>query len=124
MSDDDAVRMTPEEIHLVRRIVRWRRDNDVRFIRWPKGGFGRFDEWYRWPAGGGKMVVAFDEAGLHVDRDYYGEDDTINLPRVTVAEVVDMLVALGVLPARFSSAYETGWRDGWRDGGVGHDEEL
>jgi hypothetical protein len=41
--------------------------------------------------------------------DYYGSKELQRLPVTTVTEAVDVLVALGFLPARFSSAYRSGW---------------
>lgn len=107
MDEDEVVRMTEQDIALVREIVRWRRNHGVQFYRWPMKSFGRFSEWHVY-RGKKRVNVAFDSAGISADRDYYG-DGRVDIPSGTVTETVDCLVAFGFLPPRFSSAYRRGW---------------
>lgn len=107
MNEDEAVRMTEQDIALVREIVQWRRNHGVQFYRWPVKSFGRFSEWHLY-RDGKRINVAFDSAGISADRDYYGRG-RVEIPSGTVTETVDCLVAFGFLPPRFSSAYRAGW---------------
>jgi hypothetical protein len=116
METEEKTGLTVEEIGLLREIARWRRTHGVDYFQWRRGvAFGQFTEWKAWEAGpNGRQVrrrVAYDPAPTGIvstDKDYYG-GETVDLPPSTVVETVDMLVALGFLPAPFSSAYRAGW---------------
>jgi uncharacterized protein (DUF2236 family) len=107
--DGEAVRMTVQDIALVREIVRWRRNQGVEFYRWPKT-IGRFSEWKR-RLDGKRINVTIDEGGMNATLDYFslGIVNGIDIPLGTVSQTVDCLVAFGFLPPRFSSAYRAGW---------------
>jgi hypothetical protein len=117
---EDKVPLTAEEIGLLKEIVRWRRSHDVSFYLTRgkntfAGPYG-FMEWARFsdaPDGGPRVrsSVAIDRDEpdrVGEARDYrYG---TYSYHRVaSVTQAVDLLVALGYLPARFSTAYRAGW---------------
>jgi hypothetical protein len=99
-------RMTDAEVAVMRAIVRWRREMGIEYDH------------------DGAAYV--DPHGPRVTWDYSNgpEIGYTRSPRKsfqwiavsTVAEAVDILVALGFLPARFSSAYREGLRDGYDRG--------
>lgn len=115
--------MRPEEIALVREVVRWRRAHGVSFFLWRPGvGFGHLAEWKVFAADGKQTNVSYEPRAQTVaaTRDYrYGS--FTRLPAATVTEAVDMLVVLGYLPPRFSSAYRAGWDASGSLIGVGND---
>jgi hypothetical protein len=117
--DDEDVRVSvlanEQDVHLLREIAKWRRGHDVNYFQWRPGvGFGVFTEWYRY-VGGKRNTVSYEPERssswprLLATVDYYGSQELKELPVATVTEAVDVLVALGFLPARFSSAYLRGW---------------
>jgi hypothetical protein len=119
MEDEDvrvSVLANEQDVHLLREIARWRRNHDVTYFQWRPGvGFGVFTEWYRY-VNGNRRTVSYEPesdiggaARLLATVDYYGGRELQRLPVRTVTEAVDVLVALGFLPARFSSAYRSGW---------------
>jgi hypothetical protein len=103
-------RMTVREIALMREIVKWRKANGVDFWR-ARPPIGRFIEWTS-----REHAVAHDigdqQMGYGTPRDLFQWVDV-----ETLTQAVDLLVALGYLPARFSTAYRTGW-----DAHRSHDE--
>jgi hypothetical protein len=121
--DTEIKRMTTDEIALVREIVRWRRNHGIDFVRrlhpygapyWKDYRTGR-EVWQR--PNGEQMAMISDRDSLNVA---VGAD--------SVTQAVDVLVAYGYLPLRFSSAYRAGWhaatvweqhpataRRGWED---------
>jgi hypothetical protein len=99
-TDTETQRMSTGEIALVREIVRWRRNHG----------------WiYRHPAAPwvesrtGRAVSLTEDGDIGITADYHGGPYEWYRAR-SLTEGVDLLVALGYLPARFSSAYEAGWR--------------
>lgn len=114
--------MSVQEIALLKEVARWRRANDVRYFQWRPGvGFGVFTEWKKDVDRKTQINVSYepDRSGeeelrprLLVTRDYYGGDEFQVLPVTTIEQAIDVLVALGFLPPRFSSAYLAGWRAG------------
>lgn len=99
--------MTADEIALMREIVRWRKNHDVDF--WRARRIGRFIEWKHRAS---NRSVAHDLNDPEVSYGpANGTHDRIEVTSVTQA--VDVLVALGYLPARFSSAYAEGWYARW-----------
>jgi hypothetical protein len=123
--------LTADEIGLLREISKWRRANGVTFFQWREGrGFGAMTEWKRWPSGwhGPQMNVTYEpnryegEAFPRIvaTRDYKGAGFS-ELPVSSVTQAVDVLVALGYLPVRFSSAYRAGWDAAQSLIGVGND---
>ena len=99
MTDTDVRRMTVAEIALMREIVTWRRVNSYAYVprMWYSGG----------PEAPG---VAWDFAAGQV-----GVTPRLDLVQLqwhdvdSLTQAVDVLTALGYLPARFSSAYRAGW---------------
>jgi hypothetical protein len=105
MNDTETQRMSADEIALVREIVRWRRNHGIDFVRrinpygapyWKDYRTGR-EVWYQAKEQNPVSVVA--------DRATW----PAQIPVGSVAQTVDVLVAYGYLPARFSSAYTAGW---------------
>lgn len=117
MNDEDvrvSVLANEQDVHLLREIARWRRNHGVNYFQWRPGvGFGVFTEWYRY-VDGKRRTVSFEPGSMSsrprlvATVDYHGRE-LQRLPVTTVTEAVDVLVALGLLPARFSSAYRSGW---------------
>jgi hypothetical protein len=115
MSDDDEARhLTADEIGLLKEVARWRRNHDVTFSL-HKGAGWWTRGWVSWDeprnAAGIRRSVTFEldkEAGLGEVSDYHGQSfrwHEVN----SVTQAVDVLVAYGYLPPRFSSAYRAGW---------------
>lgn len=122
MSDTETpVRMTTDEIALMREIVRWRKNHDIDFVRravyggpyWKDCRTGR-EVWFQVNQSRPLSIYS----GRHASAVLAG----------SVAQAVDALVAYGYLPQRFSSAYRAGWhaaqvweqhpataRRGWED---------
>ena len=117
--------LTPAEIGLMRAIVTWRRET-IDGV-WPRGefstnrGWGHFLSWRRYTSASRTSVaveVAHEGDDNH-DRQLRlcvdtacrcgHETRTVEFEPGSVTEAVDALVALGVLPPRFSSAYRAGW---------------
>jgi hypothetical protein len=95
-------RLTDREIALMREIVKWRKANGVHY-RGPSK-IGQFIEWV-----GQEQAVCFEildsEIGWGPIGQIYGPWIAVG----SVTEAVDLLVALGFLPARFSTVYASGW---------------
>lgn len=136
--ETEVRRLTVEEIALLREVSRWRRGHGVNFFQWRPGkGFGVMTEWKCWVddetawtgrglRGRRQINVTYepDRSGAHepgprvvVTKNYYGGENFLALPTITVTETVDCLVALGYLPPRFSLAYRAGWHAAqvWND---------
>jgi hypothetical protein len=105
-------RMTVAEIALMREIVKWRRGHaDIDYNPlWSQ---------YRTNDGGVVAWVALDADNdypmVGVSPNYYGypQNTPMEWHRVhSFTEAVDLLVALGYLPARFSTAYRAGYEAG------------
>jgi hypothetical protein len=97
-------RMTAVEIGLLREIVRWRRSHDGEYVyTWSR---------YRLIDGKSFAWLSVDSHAtcmkIGVSPDFYREPFTWHRVR-TIGEAVDLLVVLGYLPMRFSSAYRAGW---------------
>jgi hypothetical protein len=114
MSDEIEVRrLTVDEIAVLREIVKWRRNHDVDFWR-AHGNLGRFAQWSEVGRDGRQVSIDFlrGDDGLYAEmtigrkREFGGMK--VN-DRWTVAQGIDVLVSLGYLPPRFSSAYRAGW---------------
>lgn len=117
MSDEDEVRtMTADEIGLMREIVKWRRNHGVTYWR-ARNPIGRFCQWKddgdRWS----RRSVGHDLGDPYVSAGAAYSAHDIRVPVQSVTQAVDVLVALGYLPARFSSAYRAGWDSStlWHD---------
>jgi hypothetical protein len=90
-------KLTAEEVALLREVFRWARNHDVTRTAWG-------DAWRQGLRG--KMVCRDENTiGWAVDRhaDYHW------LAVDSVTQAIDVLVAVGYLPQRFSSAYRSGW---------------
>ncbi len=101
MTTSDSSRLTPEDRQLLRSVLKWARANGWRGSRFVVGR--RWDD-----AMGDNEVVWWHDT---VDRDAWTLVTNLVPGEVcprSVAQAVDVLVALGVLPAEFSSAYTAG----------------
>lgn len=115
--DEETRRLTLDEIALLREIVKWRRTKGTVFSLTCGGrGFGGapgFAEWRDWTNGQSRSV-AWDRPGesnfeqVGMSRDSRRQSYTYFAPE-SVGQTVDILVAYGFLPQRFSSAYRAGW---------------
>ncbi len=113
-------RMTVAEIGLMREITLWRRRTDLGYYKRSWKEHGRFiptewDDTKRRYASGAEVVVEFQQGddGIRAQVGYHrGDQRSFEhwIPVASVTEAVDILVALGFLPPRFSSAYRAGWR--------------
>lgn len=92
-------RMTVEEIRLMRAIVRWRRANGVDLRAW-RGC---------WVLPDGSQISYETTDPAEVAHEPQGRGGLQWIRVRSVTQAVDLLVALGYLPARFSSAYRAGW---------------
>lgn len=109
------MKLTPDEIHLLREIVQWRRDQRVDYWR-ARPPIGRFHSWRlveQW------VTVDFprvdDAADAYALMSLGGKDFEAH----TITEAVDLLVARGVLPHHFASSYRAGYDAGRRHANVG-----
>lgn len=112
--------MTTEEIALMREIVQWRKNHDIDFVRrinpygapyWKDYRTGR-EVWFQ-----PKYAVPLSIGTKHESYSVLAE---------SLAQAVDLLVAYGYLPQRFSSAYRAGWHASrvWFRLGAADDEEF
>lgn len=110
MDETEARTMTVPEIALVRELVRWRKNNRAEWR--PFTGCWRYPTVYTtgrravvgaavtWDPSDGE--VGYSLGGTMVHYFTWIKADS-------VTEAVDLLVALDILPTRFSSAYRAGW---------------
>jgi hypothetical protein len=110
MTDATVRRMTTDEIGLMREIIAWRKAHEIEFVRRRVMGTYWVDSFGR--TGPKRRSVAIELShdttpvmGLcheqYASHVWYAVD--------SFTQAVDVLVAYGYLPARFSSAYRTGW---------------
>jgi len=110
--EDEAVRMTVAEIAVMREIVKWRKAEGVRL--WRSRKIGDFIDW-RITRNGNITYVVLEEPTSRPELGYSRIGSSVADAWLTLGsftEGVDLLVALGLLPARFSSAYAQGWTVG------------
>lgn len=100
---DTPQRMTLAEIALMRVIVHWRRANDIEYVPLFSRYCGENNRTVAWTTLGAQLAP---RVGVTPN---YHRALLVWYPVTTVTETVDMLVALGYLPARFSTAYRAGW---------------
>lgn len=106
--------LTAEERQLLAAVHRWARRKAGYWPVWERGLLPGM--WHTHPRGAQWIDVAFgpandEELTVEIKSSRYGEqllDETVR-PR-TVREAVDLLVAWGILPVTFSSAYAAGQR--------------
>lgn len=108
--DDDRRRMTTDEIALMRAIITWRKAHGIEFVRRQVMGTYWVDVFGR--TGAKQRCVAIElrhspSAPMGVCAGLY--DSYTWLGAETFTQAVDVLVAYGYLPQRFSSAYGAGW---------------
>jgi hypothetical protein len=107
MTDTDArPRMTVEDIALMREIVKWRRNHGVDFVRRRVYGAPYWKDYAT------KREVWFQPREVNpltVVRPCEYGTELWDVVAPSLTEAVDLLVAYGFLPARFSSAYRAGW---------------
>lgn len=113
MEDEDRpVRMTVREIALMRRIIAYRKEHEIEFVRRRVMGTYWVDAFGH--TGPKRRSVALDLkssprapfatcAGVHHPYRW--------LPAESLTQAVDLLVAYGYLPAKFSSSYWNGTAD-------------
>jgi hypothetical protein len=109
MSDDEMVRMTVAEIGVMREIVKWRKTEGVTL--WRSRSLGHFIDWSV-RRDGVKACVTVETPSTWPRLGWTHRGETIYdawLELRNFTEGVDLLVALGFLPARFSSSYRAGW---------------
>lgn len=110
MDETEARTMTVPEIALVRELVRWRKNSRVEwrhyFACWQYPTVYATDHRpvvgaaVTWDPSDGEVGYSLGGTTLH---------DYTWIKAASVTEAVDLLVALDILPTRFSSAYRAGW---------------
>lgn len=115
MGEDEKVSVLAceQDVHLLREIAKWRRAAGIDLWR-SHGNLGRFTNWSEIGSDGHQVSIDFERSdegwratmtiGRRRELGGMKIDDTW-----TLTEAVDVLVAVGYLPARFSSAYRLGW---------------
>ncbi|MET7867943.1 hypothetical protein [Micromonospora taraxaci] len=98
-----------EDRRLLAEVSRWRKDNG--WGRDCRGVYTSADRTFGVDICDGRDGMA---AGFRIMRGLLLTKPT-EYPAETVREAIDMLVALNVLPARFSSAYRAGWLNGYAE---------
>lgn len=99
-------RLTLDEIAMLREVVKWRRRSDVGadfdffYSRYLFNG-GRVFMWLKPNSQATCMKVGITP--------HYGVVASVWHKVASVTQALDLLVALGYLPARFSTAYRAGW---------------
>jgi len=124
MTDElEQPRMTVAEIGVMREIVKWRREAGHLFAPMNSRYLGHWAEWRDGARAFGREVTvdhsipgkfAVRPEGRYVTGRWY--------VALSFTEAVDILVALGYLPARFSTAYRAGWDAAMDDERVMHDD--
>ena len=99
MTTETKPRMTVHEIALMREIVKWRRANGWIYLH-PAA------PWVESESGRAVSLTEDDDVGITDD---YHRAQYEWYRAHSVTEAVDLLAALGYLPARFSSAWWAGW---------------
>jgi hypothetical protein len=104
MDTETKQHMSTEEISLMREIVRWRKNHGIDFVRRinPYG-----DPYWKDYATGREVWFYRNESGMALSG--LGDFSTADIPATSFTQAVDLLVAYGYLPQRFSSAYRAGW---------------
>lgn len=101
---DGHERLSLDEIALLREVVRWRRKSGGQFV-WTSPAYhlgdGRVLAWLTPRSQATCMKVGVTPDYLRVAFVWHKV--------VSVAQAVNLLVALGYLPARFSESYRAGW---------------
>lgn len=124
MIDETARRMTVNEIALMRAIIAWRKAHEIEFVRRRVMGTYWVDAFGR--TGPKRRGVAIELK--------HSPDAPLGLcvgsytwhPAESFTQAVDLLVAYGYLPARFSSAYRAGWHAAqqWYDDQARDEDEF
>lgn len=118
--------LTTDEITLLRQVFTWTRANGIRWTDVRDGECARCRVWKS--ADGRREVHAWDRLESDDDLGIFVKRDNVSqgLELRDVREIVDVLCALDVLPARFSSQHQAGaeslpWHYGVQDR---HDGEI
>lgn len=123
MGEGDEVRVNmlanAQDVHLLREIAKWRRANGVDYWR-ARGILGRFVQWNESGRGGRQVSIDFEhgDEGWHatMTAGHKGEIGGLKVgDDWTLKQAIDVLVAVGYLPQRFSSAYAAGWLASYED---------
>lgn len=104
--------LTVAEIQLMRALIAWRKEHEIEFVRRRVYGAPYWVDAYRRTAPGRREV--WNESGSYgpgtftmvTDRPH---EHYLRTEATSLTQAVDVLVAFGYLPARFSSAYRAGW---------------
>lgn len=103
---EEQKRLSLDEISVLRELAKWRRRSDV------GADFDFFSPAYRF--NGGRTIMWLTPGSqatcmkVGVTPNYTGVQAVWHKV-ASVAQAIDLLVALGYLPARFSTAYRAGW---------------
>lgn len=113
----DRPTLSASDVALMRQLIAWRKANDIEFVKrriygapyWVDA-FGR--------TGPKRREVVYDRKQENTLGLFDDDAGFTWLAPVSLTQAVDVLVAYGYLPARFSSAYRAGWDscDAWRLG--------
>lgn len=118
---DEAVRMTPADIGVMREIIAWRKNREIEFVRNRTLGTYWVDAFGTTGAKRRSVAIEWRSAKpLGTAASSYESYEWF--APASFRQAVDMLVALGYLPARFSSAYRAGWHaaEVWYDPDEAH----
>lgn len=107
--DENPVRLTTTEIGVMRQIIAWRKTAGVDFVR--RDILSTY-----WRTAYDPKARGYDQVAIQVDEQRVmgislrgrGLDFTW-YELASFTQAVDLLVAYGLLPARFSTAYRAGW---------------
>lgn len=115
--EEAPAKLTISDIALMRQIIAWRKAEGIDFVkrkvygapywvRYGGTGAGRQEVWHQ-PKGQHSLVMVTDWCPRSE-----GDDDYQSVDPASFKQAVDVLVAFGYLPARFSTAYRDGWSEG------------
>lgn len=119
---DESKRMTVAEIALMRAIVQWRKANSIEFVKRSVMGTYWVDPFGETGAKRRSVAIELKHAPSTPMGTAPSGGASYTWHAVeTFTQAVDVLVALGYLPARFSSAYRAGWDAGRDDARYGYE---
>lgn len=116
MTMEQRPRLSLDELAVLREVVKWRRRSDV------GADFDFFSPSYRFNGGRAIMWLTPSsqatcmKVGVTPD---YSRVQSVWHKVASVTQALDLLVALGYLPARFSTAYRAGWEASYEAGEIG-----
>lgn len=105
------------DVALMRQLIAWRKVNDIEFVKRRIFGAPYWVDSFG-TTGPKRRQVAYDRK-LETPMGVFDYDAGFTwLAPASLTQAVDLLVAFGYLPARFSSAYRAGWDAGQLDMGT------